>query len=714
MQILKNERIKAVIDENGILKELYDLEGGQSNLVDINGHTGAALFTLKTDSITELPCDGLSPYAERMSEDDGSITRSTSYELNDKGLTINLSAKSENISAFGLMLDLQFLDKKGEEVYDQLLPTSPYTSEDGRFMYCIFTRPNGRFAVAVARTPAVGWKLKYSPYQCGHYIFNLQFMSSFDRYYGETGIHEMSVTLNVASTVEEAYRLIGDICEVPYAIPVISGGFDGLSVIEVSDGADALEIKDPDGEIRTLPVTNSVMTVAIPKFGKSFITPIKKGVKGINAVVWNGKDFDRAMSMTAASQKEPYHGDHNLCEGGFFMWNYIRYMMKKGSHEYDEIVRRELKTVTAQTEPYVHRKTIAPSQDGYAPYHIFNSNRIQEQFTGVSILLEAYKLYKDQIYIDFAVKALNELIDNWITPEGMITNGVDYTTVTCPVLTIVDMALFFKDKDKALYGKYADTAVRVADHVVRRGFDFPTEGAKSEQKMQTEDGSISCSALTVFYVAKFIKRKPEYIEFGERVLKLHEAWKIYAPDVRMYCSSFRWWETIWEGDSDGPAICAGHAWTIWRSESLFHLGVLTHNSEAMVDSWNGFLTNYSKMDEMGNMYSCYLPDYLCGGGSLGVRRDLLNITEETLPKRYGIVHGYPSAKDSSLSRYAWVRSYDTWLRTAAVIDMKGETLYIRCHMDGDTLVFDEHITDLYLDTEKDVSSRLCRDDVTVI
>lgn len=60
-----------------------------------------------------------------------------------------------------------------------------------------------------------------------------------------------------------------------------------------------------------------------------------------------------------------------------------------------------------------------------------------------------------------------------------------------------------------------------------RDLDFPTEGGISKDfSREMEEGSMACSALTVLYAAYFLKRKPEWLEFAARVLRLHDAFCI--------------------------------------------------------------------------------------------------------------------------------------------------------------------------------------------
>ncbi|MBO5648448.1 MAG: hypothetical protein J6S76_00875, partial [Clostridia bacterium] len=177
-----------------------------------------------------------------------------------------------------------------------------------------------------------------------------------------------------------------------------------------------------------------------------------------------------------------------------------------------------------------------------------------------------------------------------------------------------------------------------------------------------EDGSISCTALALLYVCANLKYKQEYVDFAEHVLALHRAWTIYTPDARMYGSSFRWWETIWEGDGEGPAICAGHAWTIWKAEALFWYGIIKKDAKALRDSWNGFVSNFAKTQVDGTMYSCYEVDYIRGGGYEFEKQYLSQLEGEDVHTRYVIAHDYPKHADSSLSRYAWARAAETWMK----------------------------------------------------
>ena len=193
----------------------------------------------------------------------------------------------------------------------------------------------------------------------------------------------------------------------------------------------------------------------------------------------------------------------------------------------------------------------------------------------------------------------------------------------------------------------------MADFLYHRGMKFPTEGGKSDKaEEEMEDGSISCTALALLYYCRNIEYKEEYVAKAKEILDVHEGWVIKTPRCQMHGSSLRWWETQWEGDADGPAICAGHGWSIWRAEADYLYYALTRDDNYRVKAENGFLTNLSKIRSDGTTYAIYNPDEINGGGFHS------NVEETTLK----IAERYASYPDCGLSRYVWIRLNDTFLK----------------------------------------------------
>ena len=119
-------------------------------------------------------------------------------------------------------------------------------------------------------------------------------------------------------------------------------------------------------------------------------------------------------------------------------------------------------------------------------------------------------------------------------------------------------------------------------------------------------------------------------------------------------STLRWWETQWEGDADGPAICAGHAWTIWRAEADYLYYELTKDEAHLKNARGGFMTNLSKIQENGASYSIYNPDEINGGGFHSRCEEI----------KFQLAERYASVQDCGISRYVWIRINDTLLKNS--------------------------------------------------
>ena len=96
---------------------------------------------------------------------------------------------------------------------------------------------------------------------------------------------------------------------------------------------------------------------------------------------------------------------------------------------------------------------------------------------------------------------------------------------------------------------------------------------------------------------------------------------------------------------------------------------MTKDKEALTASWNGFVTNFAKATENGQMYSCYEPDFIRGGGRPKLKATLLHLQDGVKVDSFALAHNYPKHTDSSLSRYAWVRYMYTWGSVKPEVDL---------------------------------------------
>ena len=249
---------------------------------------------------------------------------------------------------------------------------------------------------------------------------------------------------------------------------------------------------------------------------------------------------------------------------------------------------------------------------------------------------------------------MDSVLQNHLSESGAIETFMewsktteDYTTVCCLIIPVIETAEFLKDRMPEKSKEYYAAAEKMAKHVYDRGIFFPTETlTQDEAEPFIEEGSMSCSALTLLYFCAKVERKEEYIARAKEILDMHDSWVVKTNKAPMFFSSLRWWETKWEGDKDGNALCMGHAWTIWRAEADFWYYKLTGDEVYFEKAKNGFMSNFSKIDSLGRSYACYQPDYITGGGFTSRCEDV----------NFRIVNGFPKQTDSGLSRYVWSRA----------------------------------------------------------
>ncbi len=681
----------------GCMKKFRDRRDPKGvSLIDGKRLFASFAYTLRQDDVKRGKKPMFTPYADREATfPDGTrpagsglecrnekLGVSLRYEFREDSVRLELSSDGTEFSEFGLNLPFQFLGKKGTSFRHQLLPSTPYVSCDGRRRYWYFSKPDGHPLLLVWLTEADGWKLDYSPYSWGHFVENLKALESFDRAYGRQPrkFHRLAVAIRFPGSFPEALEQTCGEYRCPAAYADISGGKAGEKLaVRVTGTCDTVRVRKPDGTeevLRGLLRTKqgeAFVKIPLSCYGIYAVIPCSHEKRGLDCRVFAYDDLLGMFRRNCLAIRRPFHIDENLCEGGVWAEALCRNMRLMGKEEsLDRLVREQLGRVMPEPgAPRIARCSIPPCPaDGYPAYHVYHSMRIQEQFFGVSFLIQAYRLYGEKRYLEYAVSAMASLLRSHLKKNGEIVRqkrfpsmtGEDYTTVTAPVIAVVDLAQTLKADGDSRFRFFEDAAVKIADYLVRRGFRFPTEGTQnSHTEKEMEDGSISCTALSVLYVFCYVSRKREYLRFAKKVLDLHDAWIMRTPDARLNHSTLRWWETIWEGDADGPAICGGHAWTLWRGEADYCYAMITGDAGKLADSFNAFLTNLAKIAPNGESRSCFQPDEITGGGQ----------TSDCGEVPFRLAGGFPKKSDQSLSKYLWVRMENTWLKTAALLCRDG-------------------------------------------
>ncbi|MEG0691459.1 MAG: hypothetical protein RR444_00035 [Oscillospiraceae bacterium] len=700
-------------EETAQIDAIYDKR--YSNEVDItdgSGKFGSFSFTTVFSDITKGEKPKYTPYVSQVGEYESMIQTSengiqlqnlkesvlTELYLSDDEVIIETTEHNASFSEFGLNLALNFMSKKNGEWDTQFLISSPYLSDDRQFCFVFLTRPDGKNLLVVSEHPIDGYKIDYSDYSCGHFFDNLKLLSSFDSAYQlpQKTNRSMKVHIIPVGDYLSALKRVQEIFSVPICYYDVSTDFIlEKAVVHVIGNCDSvMAVFESGRQIELSNIAPDTYCFMVEEFGNTKITPFHEGKSGIGCVKFGLDGFKELYTRATNSVKQNYnqicpsdnlttshwlpHGavyvgnannpDRNLCESQMWANSALRYMRLFGI---DQKISNDVKNLlhfimTTNEGEYLSRITMIPNHDSGYPYNAYGDTRIQEAFNGINILIDAFQLFQEREYLEFAVTALSAILNYQLMPSGEIRryeykkqgNHSDYTTVTCMVIPVVNLANLLKAQNDTRYIIFQEAAKKIADFIVTRGFDFPTEGSKSEKvNGEMEDGSISCSALTVLYVAMNLKLKESYLEFAKEILQKHDAYSVRVHDSRMYGSSLRWWETIWEGDFNGPSICCGHAWTIWRAEAQYYYGLLVKDSQRLLDSYNAYMSNFSQCDKDGNMFAIYQCESICGGGDY----------KKSEQVEFAITTGFPKKYDNSLSRYVFARAYETWFRCTAII-----------------------------------------------
>ena len=679
--------------KNGQIQRIYDPRYDTPiDITDGTGRFGYLAYTLKDEDINTQLKPGSMPFNEKhMGYDDDFTNAEFGTKLvidnTDDGLIMELTCNGEAVDAMGLYLPFNFISRKNGFWQQQFTVSSPYHSADYRHHMFYLDRPDGNAVVCIVENEIDCFMVNYSPYQGGHFIRGITFWSQLDKAYGRAPRAEKWVRVHILP-VSNYVEALNKACQIWDCIALyysVSSAYQGDTFQLSHIGqVDHIEIISPSGQ----KTTADDLCFCPQEYGFYQVIPYRNGKPGLDCTVFCMDSLEKmhiratevivgdrttVIGKTADGQEvfEPTHityrgtKDFNLCEHCMWAWSALKYLRNGGS---EQRIHEDVQNLLRIMDP---KNNVASSRVTYDPadhYNTWGDYRIQEAFNGASMLLDAYKLYRDPFYLEFAKTVIrsklevDQLEDGGVyryAGRGEDRHREDYTTVTCLVFPVADLAVTLRELGDPEAEYFANAAVRMADHMVSRGFDFPTEGGGDpEVNVEVEEGSMSCTALTVLYVYAKIAPKQEYLDFATAVLAFHDSYSVYTHHPVLFRSSLRWWETIWEGDSDGPAICFGHAWTIWRAEAEYWYGILMKHDARLLDSYNGFMSNLSKTDKDGNMYAIYQYEQL----STPAMEDRGWMVDRSNQE------GFPKRTDKTLSRYAWARASDTWFETVAILN----------------------------------------------
>lgn len=634
-------------------------------------------YTLMSDDVTKAKKQPCTPYLDKTDairwENGYGYAENTKTVIKTDtvldGVIIEASAHAEGISEYGINLPFNFMGKlSGGGWKNQYLFNSPYTSPDKSVIFAYLTSGSGRNLAVAILSPADGWKMDYSPYSFGHYFINLKLLANYDKIYGTSDRKKyIKIAILPVSSFGDCLEKLSRIYDKPFLDADALGGKVGEALRLSSYGNPDVIIERRNGGER---VRNYTDTYVISAEGETELIPVREGKRGAPITVYGYLDlvalYKKSMDSADAHIVAKYT-DRNLCEHQCWASAMLRFLRKYSDRltneereDYEKNVTSLLDEITEQDiEKATPRVTVFNKpHDSFPAYNVFRSRRVQELAHGITILLDAYLYFGSEKYYEYARGAAECLITHYQAENGAIeidwgSNKDDYTTVCCPMIPISDMARALSTRDKEFSDFCYRSADKMAEYLYNRGTKFPTEGIVSgETEEEMEEGSISCTALALLYYCKNVRRDERYLQKAREILDLHDIWVINTPVCQMKGSTLRWWETQWEGDGDGPAICAGHAWTIWRAEADHLYYQLTGDKAYLKKSINGFMTNLSKIQGDGTTYSVYNPDEINGGGFDGIADSV----------RYRIAKRFSDREDCGISRYVWIRINDTFLK----------------------------------------------------
>ena len=183
---------------------------------------------------------------------------------------------------------------------------------------------------------------------------------------------------------------------------------------------------------------------------------------------------------------------------------------------------------------------------------------------------------------------------------------------------------------------------------------------------------MACTALSLIYAYLHLVENNNYKKLAGEILEAHDNWMVRSPHASLYGSSFRYWENIWETKDWGPSINGGHAWSIWTAEARYYQFFISGDFSDLIESYAGFISNLSKVNQDGSMYSSYTPDFIPGN----FVHNGYQFTAEYL------AHGFPKETFVSSSAYFLIRGSETWLHTSAIGLWKGELISLNGFLDS--------------------------------
>lgn len=645
------------------------------------------------------------------------------YDLEDDRICMEMHTVKDCGPRMGIQMNLNFLDLPTKNTWQsQCMPKVIYTDPECRYAYFVFATADGRFLGLTVDGEFAAWRIKYS--YAGHKMTGFQILSEADDVKCPAGrtlpdVNELSVTVFFAESLKSCLENMAEPLGIEIAFPEISGGLQGGEIpvyilnkqsrtalpmvvspdtfVEQLEDLKVLTLKQPGiYQIKTTgrngrehisrifcqeswqDMFNKVNHFYREHFQDecgAFYRVISKASLKPDALTFEGVDFGDPMKHFSCRTGE---------FGGFAGWAMMRncQLFGKDSFLMESVDRYLLNWAlnrSHEDKPYcgtVYKKENEYMGRKYSGYHLYEEqNYVQHEIFLLEEMADYVRLTDDAEVLEDAVELARHVIRDHLE-DGVIINEnvpgmkVDYSTVHTSISGFLAVGQLLREREDSRSEEMYRVAEKIADHVCKRGLDFPTEGEPC-----TEDGSMSCSATTLLRAYREVAPKEEYLRVAGELLEAHRVLEMNGSDCRMKNSSIRFWETQYESNDWGASINAGHGWTIWSAEAKALYARIMADFAMLKDSYEGFITNMCKIESNGGMSCCFTPDMIPGtphayyvnnvkiADNLNeVRPTSTHLGDRYVPKTYSVSGNFFLIKGAEL--FAYMSGFDCTNRIA--------------------------------------------------
>lgn len=709
MKAIRKSQYTIVLDEK--CGRIFSLRSGPQTEEWVsqaeNSLFGVPFIQGNQESEKTLPCwmEELSEKKAEFCSREGYVR--LSYLFDENKIQIHLRSVEDCGPRSGIHMDWNFFDSPGDVWQNQCMPHILYTDPDYTYAYLVFATPKKQYAALTLRG-FCAWRICYS--YAGHQMRGFQILTQADdvRTDGKASLQpktDTEIHLFFSNSEEECLSFIASDLGIAIAYPAISGGMPGAKIpVCVLGTAQTMQVTMPDGTADKL----DKGCVVLSDTGIYELTTISdNGLRHTSRVLCH-ESWEHLFDKVNAFYREHFQDESGAfyravwadtltpnggvtlegtafgnvnslysCRsgefGGFAGWAMMKNCLLFGR-------KKELMPSITQyiynwalnrgheSNPYNGSISKAPLNylgRQYGPYHLFHEINVQQhEAFFMEQLVDFFRLTRDKSVLDDAVRLAEHFICEHMN-DGMVvcqnmpeSDGTDYSTVHAPICGLIKLAQIIEDEQPEKAHWLRQHAEALADHVYRRGFTFPTEGEPC-----TEDGSVSCSAITLLWAYRWLTPKPEYLQLARALIEQHDALVLRGADCRQKNSSVRFWETQYESRDWGPSINAGHAWSIWTAEAKALLAEITGEFALLRDSYEGFVTNISKVRENGAMPSCFTPDMIPGTPHApcvwGGTEEIVDVTEMR-PTSTHLALDYVRKTYSCSGNYFLIKAAELW------------------------------------------------------